>query len=271
MTAKLYLLALVVAVWWHGSPPVAGSELLVLLWCQREGSQMSVIGGQNETNCSLLAAYMPLHWMQTSQCIQHRKEVMMDWLNLWSISQNEVSSIKMASSVQVSLSSLFPPHLFLLTFPSSFVPPRLSLLTCASSLVPLFSYHAPPIPDIILIFVPCLNKRVRDPVTCRVFQIKYSKIFQVEYFNNESVTKSCNICFDLTFLFLSWLPSQEYLIAYQNSLHPIHCFQQLDLYLRLIVGQANLQLRPAIFTYSLATTTNKLALVHRYQFMSQAF
>ena len=30
-----------------------------------------------------------------------------------------------------------------------------------------------------------------------------------------------------------------------NPRHPIHCFQQLALNLKLIVGQANLQLRPA--------------------------
>ena len=35
-------------------------------------------------------------------------------------------------------------------------------------------------------------KRVRDPVTCRVFRIKYSKIVRAEYFYIKSATKSCD-------------------------------------------------------------------------------
>ena len=37
------------------------------------------------------------------------------------------------------------------------------------------------------------NKQVRDLATCRVFQIKYSKIFQAEYFFIKSATKSCDV------------------------------------------------------------------------------
>ena len=35
-------------------------------------------------------------------------------------------------------------------------------------------------------------KRVRDPATCRVFGIKYSKIFRAEYFLIKSATKPCD-------------------------------------------------------------------------------
>ena len=76
--------------------------------------------------------------------------------------------------------------------------------------------------------------------------------------------------FNLIFLFLSWLVSQEYLIADLNSHLPIHYFRQLALDLKLIVGQANLQLRPATCAHSPTTTFHKLSLVHQSHFMSQA-
>ena len=79
---------------------------------------------------------------------------------------------------------------------------------------------------------------------------------------------SKNIQFNI--LFLSWLASREYVITDGNPRHPIHYFRQLALDLKLIVGQTNLQLRPATCADSLATTTNKLALVHHSQFMSWA-
>ena len=99
-------------------------------------------------------------------------------------------------------------------------------------------------------------------MTCPVRRIKYSKIFWSEYFNNKSVTSgetseptSKNI---RAKIFIPWLARTTGIHNSRLKFTPsIHYFRKLALDLKLIIGQANLQLRPDTYAYSLATTTKK--------------